>query len=68
MIEKITIKVGKKKVDLTLEEAKVLKVELDSIFSPTFIPYCPQPIYIEPYSPTYIPPPMITWSNPTCLT
>ena len=42
MIEKIIIKVGKKKIELTLEEARILRGELDSI-SPQFqyIPYYP---------------------------
>jgi len=41
IIKKLTIKLGKKEIDITPEEAKQLYLELDKIFgtaSPTYIP------------------------------
>jgi len=68
MIEKIIIKVGKKKIELTLKEAKQLKADLDGIFTEplNILPYYPpvnhdpeQFIYKDPY-PIY---PTVTWES-----
>ena len=60
MIDKITIK----GIELTLDEAKELKGELDSLFGGTqFIPYYP---YYPPYNPQpepFIYQPFITWGD-----
>ena len=65
MIDKITIKVGTKTVELTLEEARVLKGELNSLLGDTqFIPY--YPYYPQPYTPPQQP--WVTWTDGTAGT
>jgi len=43
MIEKIILKIDKKEIELTIEQAKELKEELDKLFGKT--KYIPYPIY-----------------------
>ena len=61
---KITIKLDHKEIDLTLDEAKELKQELDKLFTEPYVvqPWIqPQP-YI-PYTPWSPINPLITWET-----
>ena len=74
MIEKITVKINKKKIELSLEEAKKLYEDLNGMFGSekTYIPYYPpyQPYYpVQPQSPWYIYTDNThTWTNGFTLT
>ena len=72
-IENITIKIGKKTIELTPDEAKELKYQLDGFIGvkeyvpyypltiPYIIPSCPYVAPAEPYYPPY----EVTWGPVT---
>ena len=68
-IEKITIKIGNKTLELTPDEAKELKLQLDGLIGTReyipYQPYIPVPYipYVEPQ--IYYPPYEITWGPVT---
>lgn len=69
---KIKLKVGKREVELTKEEARALKEELDGIFESKEIQSVAYPIYIPPIvirepAPTPNPgwPPLTPWCGTT---
>jgi hypothetical protein len=60
-IKSLKLKIGDKEIELSAEEAKALRDELDKILGPqnplaAQVPFIPTPIYIQPY----IPPPVWT--------
>lgn len=62
-ITKITVKIGKKEVELTVEQAKELRAELKRLLGSDetiYIPALPEP-YHPPYNPYVNPPYIITW-------
>lgn len=60
-ISKVTLKVGGKDIELTLDQARELKNVLEELFPNRGIPFTPiQPILIEP---SYIPRPWQQWET-----
>ncbi len=62
-IEKVVIAIGKKKIDLTTEEAQQLKEALDELFGANIVTY---PITV-PYRPWYWEPPQPVWTSDTIM-
>ena len=65
MIKKIVIEVQGKEINLTLDEAKELKQELDKLFTEPYVvqPFV-QPVYpASPYQPWSPVNPLVTWET-----
>jgi len=68
-VSKVTIKLGKKEVDLSLEEAKDLHEALEKMFGKEVITIPqPYPIYPEPVRPyweryPWYPQPLVVWTS-----
>lgn len=61
-IEKVTLKIGNKAIELTLDEARELWQELNQMFNST--PIVPYPVY-PTWPPWYGYPPVITYDTNT---